>query len=371
MVILSRPANHRISLAVVDVHLLSKLPGFSPRYATEKEVCAAVRAHRPSAPIRVALISNPMAQTNWRSVGHDRLVKHMPDPLLCVSTPAPSDIEWGLDHLLLQMHANVLVINGGDGTIHHTLNAMFNLLKEQHRKFGVSVPTPRLLFVNGGGMNMLARVFKTRGHPERTMRRFLRHADQKVLGQLKTINVPLVKVSSKQDVRHGFIFGSELVHNALALYERFGRGYRGLTRFFTELSKGYLLRNEMWDKFGHLIHPPTTPLEVNGRVHENYGAFVASTVPMTLALGGVRTFTQHPPRGRLNTVNVSARDPRSIITTIPFLMMGSRGPGFHISTDVTSARLSGSYTLDGELFSHEGQNIKISLSEWEIEGVVL
>ena len=359
-----------MSLGSRTVHLLNKLPGFDRRYATENEVHAAARFHRASAPIRVALLSNPMAQTNWRSVGHERLLKHMPDPHLCVSTPSPVDIEWSLDYLLLQKHANVLVINGGDGTIHHTLNALFSLLDEQRRRFDVSVPPPRLLFVNGGGMNMLARVFKTRGHPG-TLRRFLKLSSGRTLGQLNTLNVPLLKASHENGARYGFIFGSELVHNALELYERFGRGYRGLTRFFTELGKGYVMRNEMWHTFGHLIEPPRSQLEVNGRIHDMYGAFVASTVPMTLALGSVRTFTKHPPRGRLNTVTVSAREPTSIISTIPFLMLGSRGPGFQFSTDVTSARLSGSYTLDGELFSHERQYVSISLSEWEIEGVVL
>ena len=312
-----------------------------------------------------------MAQTNWRSVGHDRLVKLMSDPLLCVSTPAPSDIEWGLDYLLLQRHANVLIINGGDGTIHHTLNAMFALLDEQLWKYGVVVPPPRLLFVNGGGMNMLARVFKTRGHPVHTLRSFFRKSNGMILGELRTLNVPLLTVRESENERLGFIFGSELVHNALALYERFGRGYRGLTRFFTELGKGYLLRNEMWDKFGHLISPPETPLELNGAVRDTYGAFVASTVPMTLALGGVRTFTEHPPRGRLNTVEVLARDPLRIISTIPFLMMGARGPGFEFSTGVHSARLSGAYTLDGELFGNPNGEIELSLSDREIEGVVL
>ncbi len=335
------------------------------------EVYGAAKAHRANAPVRAALLSNPMAQTNWRSVGHDRLVKLMPNPLLCVSTPAPSDIAWGLDHLLLQKHANVLIINGGDGTIHHTLNAMFTLLDEQLWKYGVVVPPPRLLFMNGGGMNMLARVFKTRGHPVRTLRSFLRQSEGTIIGDLKTLNVPLLKVRETEQERLGFIFGSELVHNALALYERFGRGYRGLTRFFTELGKGYLLRNEMWDKFGHLIKAPQSPLRLNGSVRAPYGAFVASTVPMTLALGSVRTFTEHPPRGRLNTVEVLARDPTSIISTIPFLMMGMRGPGFNFSTSVHSAQLSGSYTLDGELFTHTSGEIELSLSEREIEGVVL
>ena len=354
-----------------NVHLLTQLPGFRQRYASASEVHAATQAHRPDAPVRIALLSNPMAQTNWRSVGHDRLVKVMPDPLLCVSTPSLLDIEWGLDHLLLQKHANVLVINGGDGTIHHTLNALFALLDRQKEEFGITIPVPRLLLVNGGGMNMLARVFRTRGHPIKTLRTFIKRAGGRPLGRLKSIHVPLLKLSQDDAIRYGFIFGSELVHNALALYERFGRGYRGLTRFFSELGRAYVLRNEMWEKFGHLIHPPESPLSIDGSHASLYGAFVASTVPMTLALGGVRTFTNHPPPGRLNAVHVTARDPLGIISTIPFLMMGIQGPGYRLSSDVKHASMSGAYTLDGELFSPPDGTFDVSLAHRSIEGVIL
>jgi hypothetical protein len=353
------------------LHLLNNIPGFHPRFANEAEVRAAERAHRPTSSIKVALLSNPMAQTNWRSVAHDRLVKTMPNPLLCVSTPAPSDIAWGLDHLLLQMHANVLIINGGDGTIHHTLNAMFELLDAQEQLFGVRIPPPRMLFVNGGGMNMVARTFKTRGHPIRTLRTFLKRSGTCALGELRTLNVPLLKVQEGDRHRLGFIFGSELVHNALSIYERFGRGYRGLTQFFTRLGRGYVLKDAMWEQFGHLITPPKEPLEINGISQEQYGAFVVSTVPMTLALGAVRTFKDHPPRGRMNSIAVHARDPLGIIATIPFLMGGARGPGFSYPKNVQTSRLNGPYTLDGELFSSARGELEISLSGREIEGVIL
>jgi hypothetical protein len=127
----------------------------------------------------------------------------------------------------------------------------------------------------------------------------------------------------------------------------------------------------MWEQFGHLITPPKEPLEINGISQEQYGAFVVSTVPMTLALGAVRTFKDHPPRGRMNSIAVHARDPLGIIATIPFLMGGARGPGFSYPKNVQTSRLNGPYTLDGELFSSARGELEISLSGREIEGVIL
>jgi hypothetical protein len=179
-----------------------------------------------------------------------------------------------------------------------------------------------------------------------------------------------LKVKEAHEERLGFIFGSELVHNALSLYERFGRGYRGLSRFFGALATGYLTRNETWERFGHLIEAPDSALEIDGLRREGYGALVATTVPMTLAQGLVRTLTEHPPRGRMNVIEVQARSPVSIIATIPFLLAGSRGPGFEYNTEARKICLNGPYTLDGELFGREPGPLEISVSGREIEGIL-
>lgn len=352
------------------MHLLRQTPGFQVRRATVAELRAATSHMEPTAPIRPALLSNPMALTNWRSVAHDRLVKHMPDARLCLSTPAPADLEWGLDYLLFQQGANVLMLNGGDGTVHHTLNALFKLLDRINSEHGLELEPPRLLFVNGGGMNMVARVFETRGHPIGTIRRFLGQAAGAHLGSLRTRNTPLLKVKDADEERLGFIFGSELVHNALSLYERFGRGYRGLSLFFGALATGYMTRNETWKRFSHLIKPPDSVLEIDGVCRESYGALVATTVPMTLAQGLVKTLAKHPPRGRMNVIEVHARSPLSIIATIPFLLAGSRGPGFEYNTEARKICLNGPYTLDGELFGRNPGPLEISVSGREIEGVL-
>lgn len=353
------------------MHLLQFGDDFEMRQATRSEVVRASQVHGAGHDVRAALLSNPMAHTNWRSVAHARLLKRMPEARRCVSTPAPSDLAWALDYLLLQQAANVLILNGGDGTVHHCLNVLFPLLERIEATHGVRVPAPRILFVNGGGMNMLARVFGTRGHPVRTLQVFNKQVDHGPLGALKTQTIELLQVTSEAETRYGFIFGSELVHNALVLYERFGRGYRGLSRFLSKLLWAYATKNELWDRFGHMILPPTSSVEVDGVTTESYGAVVASTVPMTLAGGLVRTLAQAPPRGMLNTVEVRARTPTEIISTIPFLLAGSRGPGFRYGQEVQAVQVTGPYTLDGELFGRATGPLDLRASGKVIRGICL
>ena len=68
-----------------------------------------------------------------------------------------------------------------------------------------------------------------------TLRRFLEKAQGAVVADLPSLTVEVLEIregsGSEAVYRYGFIFGSELVLNALTMYERFGRGYRGLARF--------------------------------------------------------------------------------------------------------------------------------------------
>jgi len=124
------------------------------------------------------------------------------------------------------------------------------------------VPLPLFLFVNGGGMNMLARVFGSRGHPVRTLRKFLERARGSRFGSLPKRGVPLLAVRERPDapLRYGYIFGSELVFNALTMYERFGQGYPGLMPFPHEVAAGYPPRTESWNRYGPLLDAPTPRL---------------------------------------------------------------------------------------------------------------
>jgi diacylglycerol kinase (ATP) len=333
------------------MHRLSQIPGFERRDPTPAELADWPATMAPDSPVRLGLLSNPMASTNWRSVGHDRLVPLLPDTLAAVSTSSLADLPWALGYLLFQRRANVLAINGGDGTIHHAVNALIRVIDAAAATLGRPLPLPRLLLLNGGGMNMLARTFDTRGHPRRTVDRFLSRAHGAPLSRLHTTAVPLLSVEEEGlPTRHGFIFGSELVLNALTMYERYGQGYRGLSRFLWAAGAGVALQTETWRRFGHLLDPPTTPVTIDGAVIPTYAAVVATTVPMAILRGAITAVRHGPPPGTLGGFVVTETDPARLIALIPRLMRAAQdGPGLRTLAGAREARLQGPYTLDGEL----------------------
>ncbi|MFT7580594.1 MAG: hypothetical protein ACI9MR_002265 [Myxococcota bacterium] len=358
------------------LHLLEPHVDFTDAPPSLDAVRAYVAASRASARIRPALLSNPMAATNWRSVAHLRLVKQMPDATACLQTPSIEALPSALRYLLFDRQANVLVINGGDGTIHHALNAAIACIEEASDILGRPVPLPRFLFVNGGGMNMLARNFESRGHPVRTLRKFFKQARGAMLGTLATRAIPLLAVTEPEgSVRYGYIFGSELVYNALTMYERFGQGYGALTRFLWEVASGLAFKTELWHRFGHLLDAPVTPLHIDGVTHPRYCALVATTVPLQLAKGVVAPIRRTADPGAFNAIAILATERAAVIGTIPALMVGRKAPGVAYLRDVIEATLHGRYTVDGELVHRVDGNLEAPLrvrgSQHVVEGIWL
>lgn len=311
-----------------------------------------LRGLEPNARIRPGLLSNPLARTNWRSVAHDRLLARLPDPAASRETPNLDHLEPALWALFFEHHINVLVLNGGDGTIHQTLNAAIRVVDRASAALGRRVPLPLFLFVNGGGMNMLARVFGTRGHPVKTLGKFLSRARGARFGSLPKRGVPLLAVDEGdgRPLRHGYIFGSELVFNALTMYERFGQGYPGLARFLWEVATGYLFRTEMWNKYGHLLDAPKTPLTIDDDTFPRYTSVVATTVPLQLVKGVLATVRTMASPGGMNAVAVLPTDKGEVIRAIPKLMLGARSHDVVYRKDAHRIGVHGAYTLDGERF---------------------
>lgn len=344
--------------------------------------------------MRPALVSNPMAATNWRSVAHTRLVRRMPDPLSAVSTPSVADLPRALDYVLFQRQRNVLVVNGGDGTIHHVVNAAVRLTRRTSRQLGARVPLPVFLFVNGGGMNMVARAVGARGHPVRTLSRFVARGRWATLGELKIRPLGLLAVTVSpsppsrdgsaegqagpdgDSTRYGLIFGTRMVHDALTMYERFGRGYRGLGRFLGAVATGPALQTPLWRRFRHLIEPPGSPLWVDGEPVAPYAAAVATTIPMTLLGGAVRAVPWQSAPGGFTAVVVTAQGERQLIGAIPGLLRARPGRGYRYVRGAHELDARGAFTLDGELLSRppggpgdDGAHLRVRGSDLAVRAV--
>ena len=318
---------------------------------TARSLRAVGAALEPDAPVTLGVISNPFSRRNARGRLHDRLIpRFVPARENAVHTRTVADLDAALRRLLLDRGVNVLALNGGDGTLHLAVNRLLALRTAIRGECGLDLPLPRLMFLNGGTLNIVARALGHYGTPIRSLRRFVRRFEGRRLCDIPVRSLDVLEVrGADRPPRYGFVFGSELVANALEMYTRFGEGYPGLARFLGEVGLGYLLNTRIWQEHGWKLDPPRTPVVVDRIVYPRYCAAVASTIDLSLAKGAVTAIRTTSGPGFFVKV-VLETDKGRVIRLIPRLMVGGSHPAIKDVPDATELALSGSYTLDGECF---------------------
>jgi len=306
----------------------------------------------PSAPIRLGIISNPFSRKNARSHITDRLLPRLvPDPSTVVNTQSVDALDKALRYLIFERGVNVLGLNGGDGTLHAAINRLIALQKEAERQFSLPFPLPKLLFLNGGTLNIVSRATGTKGNTIRTVKSFLKRTNGRVLGQLETQDLKLIRVTKEnQEANYGFVFGTELVANALEMYGLFGEGYTGLIRLLSEVTLGYQLHSRLWQEHGWKLDPPTTSLTIDQVGFPQYCAVVAATIDLSLIKGVLSAIQVEPNSDGVYTKCILETDPGRLIGLIPRLMTGRRHQMIQEFPQAQQIRAFGGYTLDGECF---------------------
>ena len=331
-------------------------------------------ACRASETVRVGLVVNPRARRLRSRRARRRLVEYLPAPLVAETRDLAS-LRRALCRLLVEQQANVLAIAGGDGTVHHTVNALMELGEESHASSDVRPPLPRLLLLNGGTLNIVGRTMHVRGNPDATLRRFLKAFDGARISQVPARRMPMMTVRcGTERPRYGFVFGSEVLHHSIELYMRFGAGYSGLSRFLLELSRGALVGSDLWREESWKLGPFGLPLEIDGATYPSYAAVVASTVDLTLAIGRVRAIRRHEHAPGFHAKVITETDARQILALIPALVSESARAGIVDHPTARAMDLFGPITLDGEIFGdtalpREKLRVRVEAAQQRLHGV--
>ena len=351
------------------------------KLVSNADVAEYERLQDPASPVRLGVISNPFSRTNARTRLHDRRLPHvLQSPQDAVHTRTAAELDRALRHLLFTRKVNVLGLNGGDGTLHLGLNRLLVFVNELQRMYGRHVPLPPLLFLNGGTLNMVSRATGTKGNPAHTVRAFMKRYGGSQLNEINLKSLPVLTVSTISDdvlrsTRHGFIFGSEVVANALEMYGLFGEGYSGLMRFFTEVLMGYTLNTRLWQEHGWKLDAPMTPIKIDDGAPMTYLAAVASTIDLALAKGVLTALRTHG-KGGFSARILTETDPGRVIRSIPRLLIGGGGATIRDVPLARSLQLRGGYTLDGEVFldrTPKGlrREVEVSIAPFQLRGIVL
>ncbi len=312
--------------------------------STRRQACV------PSASVRVGLLINPHARRLRRRSPRERLGGLLGDPAAVVETRDLASLRRALARLLTDGRANVLAVAGGDGTVHHVVNALIQLDRESVDDGLGAPPRPRILILNGGTLNIVGRTVAIHGTPRYTLERFLAYFRGAPLSRVPARRLPLLEVRWGDALpRYGFVFGSEAPRHAIDLYTRYGAGYSGLSRFLFEVVRGVHGGSRLWQEEGWKLGP-FQDLLVDDRRYALYTAAVASTVDLTLAVGAVRAIRRPLLAPGFFAKVVEETEPRRMVALLPRLMTERDAPGVSDHPNARRMQLFGPYTLDGESF---------------------
>lgn len=333
----------------------------APQAAAAGDIKAYRNRCAPEAPVRLGIISNPFSRTNARTRLNDRILpRFLPNRGDAIDTRTVEDFDHAVQRLLFERGVNVLGLNGGDGTLHLAVNRLIALAEATLERTGETFPLPRLLFLNGGTLNIVSRAAGTKGNPVRTVRAFLKGSRGRTLGQIGLSELPLLRVETvsakpghrdrTRVVRYGFVFGSEVVANALEMYAMFGEGYAGLARFLVELICGYTLNTRLWQEHGWKLDPPSSPVSVDHVTWPHYVGGVATTIDLSILKGVLTAIRVEPASAGFSAKLILETNTGRIIRMIPRLMFHLPHPQAPELAESSRLVTHGGYTLDGEVF---------------------
>jgi hypothetical protein len=252
---------------------------------------------------------------------------------------------------------DLLVINGGDGSVQHALTVLLAHCPPER--------LPRLACLPGGTTNMTA-------HDLNAHRRFGQCAEtlrRAVAGQLPAAPRRVVRVQADTGpARCGLFFGIGTIVQGIEYFQARIRHNGGAH----ELGAGAALVRTLWGIARH--QPPfAQPLTVRLLAGGNEAFAAAGPLSVRLLLAttldrlflGMRPYWGSGP-GALKATLVESRAP-AFVTRVPRLLRGrpdrhmTARLGYHSARlDALTLTFAGSYTLDGELFGHADDTMGVS-----------
>ncbi|MFP6660291.1 MAG: diacylglycerol kinase family protein [Myxococcota bacterium] len=304
--------------------------------------------------MRVGLLSNLRAGRNARRTA--RLLNFLRDypDVVSVETTAAGAVPEALDDLARQ-DVELLIVNGGDGTLTHTLTEILG-----RRSFGDRVPIVAPL--RGGRTNMSAQDLGSHKDPVRGLADLLQavktgHIEDRITSR------PVLKVDygSPGESHYGMFFGVGMIHRAIQVaHENFparkGQGVLGSTL----LTASLIARNALGDS-GGVLRPDKIDLRLDGMPspYAEFTLLIASTLDRLFA--GMKPFWGTGP-GALQTTSL-ASDCERIGAAAPGIWRGQPAAWVqpetgYLSRNVDSIRMrmGCGFTIDGELFDPENDS---------------
>jgi diacylglycerol kinase (ATP) len=251
---------------------------------------------------------------------------------------------------LAELDTELIVVNGGDGTVHATLSALRNGKVFEHE--------PKLALLRGGTTNMIHRDLGMRQAPHRALSRLVAQARRGNLGRTVTRPVIALRHPAKLEHAYGFFFGAAAIPRAVqAARHRFHK--RGMTGPWGEslattwLVSRLLIRDSATDP---VLYPEKLAYVADGGVWHEAPTILFMVTTLDRLLCGVRPVPAHDS---LNLLTLTWPH-RKLWRALPKLLAGvpetsSNGISQTQARQI-AVQASGDFFLDGEIVGTPGSS---------------
>jgi len=310
-------------------------------------------------PLRCGMINNPLSGQNARRGLLTRV-----RTLLAVHPAVASFEAHTLDGMreavdeLVRSETEVIIVNGGDGTVQAVLTALL----------GGSTPAtlPLLAVLPGGTANTTARNLGYSRRPFRALQRLLEEA---AYGRLAgTVDRrPVVRVDAGGPSQYAMLFGAGAVYHGIDFFRREveSRGVRG--QLGAGVAVATFLGHVLSGRGGRLFPPLRAEVRIDGEPVDGgpYFGMLCSTMDRQV-LGISPYWGVGPGSLRFSALSYAPRGlPRAIVPALRGRPSVHLRPdlGYHsVNADEVELRFDSGYTLDGELFALAGAATHARLS---------
>lgn len=303
--------------------------------------------------MRVGVLNNLRAGRSRKQVGQVlEVLRGYPD-VVHVETESVRALPEALGELT-RREVDLLVVNGGDGTLQYVLTELLD---------GPELPSLRFVApLRGGRTNMTASDLGAHPHPGRGLAGLL---DAIAQGELdaRLVPRPVLRVEStrRSEVQYGMFFGAGMIQRAVSLVHRiFPPGQQGV--FGAGLVTGALLLKVLTRPSDGILSPDKAAIAIDGTPigDGEFYLLIASTLSR-LFLRMNPFWGQGPGGVRLTAIATRATRP---VVAAPGIFRGrprdfvTSENGYHgANAQRVQIGMGCGFTIDGEIFAPEPDEV--------------
>jgi hypothetical protein len=280
----------------------------------------------------------------------------------------PEEVETAICEFVSQQ-LNLIVVNGGDGTIHAALTALYSTVRPDRM--------PSLALLRSGTTSMIARDVGLPGSKLEALSRLLSwlHSGS---GSAAIINRPVLRLDREMtgDTLFGMFFGAGAIYDGIKFCHAhvYASGVKG------ELAAGLTLARFLFAAVrGNRIIVPATSvrLEIAGQAGQDMAIHILFVTTLERLFLGMRPYwgVENAP---LHFTTIRSDAPH-VIKSAPYVLSGHKSPWStsahgYLSHNLHELRLSigSGFTMDGQLYESVAPQETLLLSNaGEVEFLIL